>query len=99
MKLIPLKDVKDDAEFWKGTRFRSYNVGMNVTNNEDDYYEYMLVEIPGGNEHMLLTCVQGYKSGSALALVKTALDKTKLIVDGKSIKKSLGIDESYLIEE
>ena len=38
----------------------------------------MLAGVPGESEYMLLTCVEGYKSGSALALVKTSEDKSKL---------------------
>lgn len=97
MKLIPLKDIKDDAELWRGTRFRQYKIGLNVKNEKDDFYEYMLAEIPGDREHMLLTCVEGYKSGCALAFVKTANDKSKIVVDGKSIKYSMGTKHTYLL--
>ena len=98
-KLKPLTVIPDDQEFWKGTRFRQYGVGLNVENKEDDFYEYMLAEIPGEREFMLLTCVEGYKSGSALALVKTELDKSKFIVNGKAIKYSMGTENTYLKEE
>lgn len=99
MKLTPLKDIKDDTEYWKGTRFRQYEVGLNVAHKKDDYYEYMLAEIPGEKEFMLLTCVEGYKSGSALALVKITEDKNKFIVNGKAIKHSMGTKNTYLKEE
>ena len=98
-KLKPLKIIPDNQEFWKGTRFRQYGVGLNVENKEDDFYEYMLAEIPGEREFMLLTCVEGFKSGSALALVKTELDKSKFIVNGKAIKYSMGTENTYLKEE
>lgn len=29
MKLIPLKKIKDDQEYWKGSRFRQYEIGLN----------------------------------------------------------------------
>ena len=44
--------------------FRQYEIGLNVENKEDDFYEYMLTEMPGESEYMLLICVEGYKSGS-----------------------------------
>ena len=97
-KIKPLEEIEDDMEFWKGTRFRQYQVGLNVSNKEDDYYEYMLAEIPGERDFMLLTCVEGYKSGSALALVKTSKDKTKFIIKGQAIKYSMGIENTFLIE-
>ena len=99
MNLIPLKDIKDKTEFWKGTRFRHYEIGLNIENKKDDFYEYMLAEIPGEKDFMLLTCVEGYKSGSALALVKTQINKTKLIVTAKAMKFSMGIENTYLRQE
>ncbi len=97
--LIALEKILNEQEFWKGTRFRQYEIGLNIENKEDDFYEYMLAEIPGEREYMLLTCVEGYKSGSALALVKTSDDKSKFIVLGKAIKYSMGIENVYLLEE
>ncbi len=97
-KIKPLKEVGDELEFWKGTRFRQYQIGLNVTEKEDDYYEYMLTEIPGERDFMLLTCVKGHKSGSALALVKTSADKTKFVITGKAIKYSMGTENTYLID-
>jgi len=88
IKLIAIADIDDKLNIWKGTRFRHYNVGLNVKDKKDDYYEYMLVEIPGENEYMLLTCVKGYKSGSALSLVKTSNENNKFIVKGKAINLS-----------
>ncbi|MDO5981272.1 hypothetical protein [Flavivirga spongiicola] len=97
-KIKPLKEIEDKLEFWKGTRFRQYQMGLNVSEKEDDYYEYMLAEIPGERDFMLLTCVEGYESGSALALVKTSEDKTKFVITGKAIKYSMGIENTYLME-
>ncbi len=99
MKLIPLTKVKDTDEFYKGTRFRIYNVGLNVKNKKDDFYEYMLVEIPGDDEYMLITNVVGYKSGSALALVEIKKNKRKIVVTGKSIKFSMGKENTFLLKD
>jgi hypothetical protein len=97
--LIAFEKIPNEQEFWKGTRFRQYEIGLNVENKEDDFHEYMLAEIPGEREYMLLTCVVGYKSGSALALVKTSDDKSKFIVLAKAIKYSMGIENIYLLQE
>ena len=99
MELIPIKDIKDTDEFWRGTRFRLYNVGQNVKDKKDDYYEYMLAQIPGDNDHFLLTNVVGYKSGAALGLVKTSDDKSKIVVTGKEIKYFIGTEDTYLIKD
>jgi hypothetical protein len=59
----------------------------------------MLTEMPGESEYMLLICVEGYKSGSLLALVKTSEDKNKFIVTSKAVKYSMGIENVYLKKE
>lgn len=97
MKLTPLKDIHDKDEFYIGTRFRIYNVGLNVSDKKDDYYEYMLAEIPGEKEYMLITNVVGHKSGSALALVKTKKSQIKFITTGQALKFSMGTDNVFII--
>jgi hypothetical protein len=99
MKLIPLGDTDDKAEFYKGTRFKIFNAGLNVKNQSDDFYEYMLCEISGDRNYMQLINITGYKSGAVLAHVKTKDDKTKLVVTGKAIKFSIGTDNTFLLEE
>ena len=96
-KWIPLADIDDKMEIWKGNRFRQYNVGLNVTDKKQDYYEYMLTEIPGEKQFMLLTCVEGYKAGSALTYVKTVKDVNKFIIEGSEIKLSMGINDTYIL--
>ena len=96
MKRIALKDIEDTTEFGRGTRFRQYKIGLNVNNEDDDYYEYMLVEIPGEIDYFLLTCVEGYKSGIALAMIKKSKDKN--VTTGETMKSSFGIKNTYLIE-
>jgi hypothetical protein len=97
MKLIALTDIPDDDEFFIGTRFRILNVGLNVADKKDDYYEYMLVEIPRDKKHMSLTNVEGHKSGSILALVKTKEDQSKFVTTGQALKFSMGTDNTYLL--
>lgn len=99
MKLIPVKDIADDAEFYRGRRFRIYNIGLNVADKADDYYEYMLAELPGDHDYMLLTNVVGYKSGSALALVKISNDAHRVVVTGAAIKFSLGTEDTFYLED
>jgi hypothetical protein len=97
MRLIPMNKVKDMDQFWRGTRFRIYNVGMNVKNKKEDYYEYMLAEIPG-DSYMILTIVEGHKSGKALASVKLKKSKTKRVVTGKALKFSMGTKNIFWLK-
>ncbi len=96
-KLIPLKDFRDDHEFWRGTRLRIYNVGQNVNDKNEDYYEYMLAQIPSDNEHFLITNVVGYKSGAAFGLVKISNDSKKVIVKAKALKSTLGLEDTFVV--
>ncbi len=97
--LVPLTELDDDELLWKGTRIRVYGVGLSVEYPTDDYYEYMLAEIPGDRDSMLLTCVVGYKAGSALSFVKTIADKSQFSVSGKGLKDAVGTDNVYLVKE
>jgi len=98
-KIIQLKELDDNMSIWKGTRFRQYNVDLNVTDKKDDYYEYMLTEIPGEKDFMLLTCVEGYKSGSPLAYVKTDNVEKSFKVNIGEMKSSMGIEGTFMILE
>ncbi len=99
MKLIPINEINDEQEFWRGTRFRIYNVGLNVKDKKDDYYEYMLAQIPNDKEHFLLTNIVGYKSGAALGLVKISDDQNKIVVTAKEIKFFMGIEDVYFLKD
>ena len=65
----------------------------------DNYYEYMLTEIPGERNHMLLTCIERYKSGSVLAFVKTSKDTNSLTATGKTLKNAMGRENIFLFEQ
>lgn len=97
MKKVPISEIDDTTKFYRGTRFRQYNVGLNVENPKDDYYEYMLTIVPGESEFLLLTCVEGYKAGNPLAFVKT--EPNEWFVTAKSVKNSMGIENVYLLSE
>ncbi|MEX2485220.1 MAG: hypothetical protein WED10_11690 [Brumimicrobium sp.] len=96
--LKPLAEIKDAEQLSIGTRFRQYGVGLNVSDPSQDYYEYMLVHNVSEPEYVLLTCVEGYKSGNSLALVKSAPD-TEYDVLGFAIKHVMGVDQTYMIVE
>ena len=99
LKLIPLSDIDDKRTFHLGNRFRQYEIGLNVESKEEDYYEYMLCEMPGEREQMLLICAEGYKAGIGLAYVKTNGDDSTFLVNADAIKFSMGIENIYFKEE
>lgn len=95
--LIPLIEIDSQHDFWRGDRFRQFGMGLNVPKDED-YYEYMLADIPGDREHMLLTCVEGYKAGCALGFVKISNDDSKIVVKGKTIKEFMGTQNTFIVK-
>ena len=95
MTLVPLTEINDDEEFFIGTRFRIYNVGLNVQKKEDDFYEYMLTQVPGESEHLNMSNVNGHKAGYSLALVKLKIGT--LVVTGKALKFSIGTKNTFLV--
>ena len=102
MDLIPLSDIPDSHEFWHGNIFRQFKVGMNIEDKSQDYYDYMLADIPGNYEYMLLTNVTRdagkYKAGLALALVKINLGSRRVVL-AEAVKYSMGVEDVYWIKE
>lgn len=43
-QIVSLHEIAGDVEFYRGTRFRQYAVGLRGVAEQDDYYEYMLVD-------------------------------------------------------
>ena len=97
-KLVPLADVPDEQDFWRGTRIRLFGVGLNVTDKAQDYYDYMLVEVPGEREWMLCTNVTRdagkNKAGASMCAVKTLDGVNRFVVTGKSLKFSVGTEKT-----
>lgn len=101
MKKIELKTYKDDHKFSIGTFIRMYNVhSLAADKAEDDYYDYMIADIPGESNFKLITNVSTGvtkgKSGYALAMVKTIANTNW--VSAASLKYSIGVDDIYIIE-
>ena len=48
LDLIALKDIDENEEFFRGTFLRKYNAVLNdnVSPEEDNFYDYMLVHLP-----------------------------------------------------
>lgn len=97
MRKQSIAEVNDEKKFYRGTRFRQYGIGPNAQSKEYDYYEYMLTIVPGESDHLLLICVEGYKSGNPLAYVKT--EPNTMYVTAKSLKRSKGVENVYVLNE
>ena len=101
MKKTKLETYKDDHKFSIGTYIRMYNVNSIAAKRpEDDYYDYMIADVPGESKFKLITNVSTGKtkgkSGYALALVKT-IENTNL-VSAEALKFSIGVENIYILE-
>ncbi|MBL7964823.1 MAG: hypothetical protein JNM31_13380 [Flavobacteriales bacterium] len=97
-ELVPLGNVPDDHEFWSGTLFRLYNVGMNVKDKSEDFYEYMLVD-DNDPDHMILANSSReagrYKRGLVICHVKRLKGASRAVVTGAAMKFSFGTEHTY----
>jgi hypothetical protein len=100
-ELIPLAEVSDEQEFWAGTLFRHYNVGMNIKDKTDDYYEYMLID--NHEPYMFLANISlqagRYKAGHVIAHVKKLENVNRHVVTGAAMKLSFGIEHTFLVND
>ena len=101
IKRIKLSEFDDKHQFSIGTYLRIYGVNdLAAKRDEDDYYEYMIADIPGDSEYKLITNVSRevtvFKSGYALAMAKT-IEGTNWI-SAKELKRVVGEDKTYIIE-
>jgi hypothetical protein len=100
-KLIALAEIDDDKEFWCGSIFRLYGVGMNVKEEKDDYYDYMLID--NHDEYMILANVTRdkgrHKAGYVIANVKKLENVNRIVVTAKAMKYSFGIENTFWISE
>lgn len=100
MNLRPLIEIGDTEEFWPGTRIRLYRVGLNVQNEEDDFYEYMLIH--DNQTHFIAANVSDkagrYKAGNVICHVKILENVGRIVATGKALKHSFGTDNTFLVE-
>lgn len=103
IELVPLKDIPDDHEFWSGSLFRLYDVGMNVKDKTDDFYEYMLVLDLSFPDYMILANSSreagSAKRGSVMCHVKKLEGANRHVVIGAAMKYSFGTEHTYWVKE
>lgn len=101
IKQTKLSEFDDKHQFSIGTFLRIYGVNdLAAKKEEDDYYEYMIADIPGDSEYKLITNVSRevtvFKSGYALTMAKTT-NGTNWI-SAMELKRVVGVDKTYVIE-
>ena len=99
-QLIPLSEIAGEVEFFRGTRFRLYKVGMSNVNEEDDFYEYMLVD--DHDSHMLLVNSSSengrIKAGNVVCYVQKMPNVNRAVVTAAAMQYSMGLANMFLVK-
>jgi len=98
-----LAELNDNFEFKIGIRLRHYNVGLNVKDEELDYYDYILAYalwLP--DEMMLVNITEGSSKAGGVYGGTIIVDRSngKIIGEMRNLKYTLGDDlkDWYLLE-
>jgi hypothetical protein len=99
-QLTPLSDVVDDVEFFRGKRFRKYQVGMLDVEEDADYYEYMLID--NSDPYMLVVNVSieaGInKAGAVVCYVQKLVSVDRAVVTASAMKYSMGLRNMFVVD-
>lgn len=99
-----LIDLKEDYLFWPGTVLRKFNVGLNTTDINENYYDYILAHANWESDSiMLVNITLGFgknKAGSVYGgLIKIDQNGGKIAAKKSALKKCLDdFDNWYLID-
>ena len=96
MNWIPLSKLSDEEIIWSGRRVRLYNVGLNVTDSADNFYEYLVSEIHGNSDYFQLTCLSQGKAGNIICVIKKELPNHYAF--GKELKRMMDVDNTFINE-
>ncbi len=94
---ISLKEIKDCEKVWAGTRVRLYDVGLNVKDKKDDYYDYLVSYIYDNEEYLQLTNLSQGEAGNIICVIKK--DLPNQYSTGKILKEMMDIEKSFVLFE
>lgn len=92
-----LINISNDEKIWVGTKIRFFNIGLNVTDKEHDYYDYLISYIYDNNDFLQLTNLSQGEAGNILCVIPK--DKPNHYSLGKSLKEMVGLENTYVLYE
>lgn len=104
-KLRLLREINDNEEFFRGTILRKYNVGLNdsVTNNEENYFDYLLVSLPWEKDMIMINITKGSNKFGAgyTGSIPVNTSNGNFSVNKENLQHTLGEDllDWFLIED
>ena len=93
MKLIPFIEINDEDEFWRGARFIKKKTGLMNVQEENDYFEFMLIDDKGNSEWMICSHIDEYEAGKVISYVRKTANTNRTTVLAKEFKRSNIPDE------
>ncbi|MDR3060712.1 MAG: hypothetical protein LBU57_01200 [Dysgonamonadaceae bacterium] len=95
---IPIKDIKDDDKFYRGTAFKLLptEAGKKIGHSySEEGLEYIMFPFVGESEYMSLICLSVGEAGNTICNMKMA---DKWFVEGREIKRMLlsDLDEVFI---
>ncbi|RDU38650.1 hypothetical protein DRW41_03555 [Neobacillus piezotolerans] len=94
-KLIPLATINDEYKVWAGTRVRLYNVGLNIEEKKDDYYEYLVSFIYGNENFLQLTNLSLGEAGNILCVLEKDFPNQYAL--DKNLKYMMGLENTFIL--
>ncbi|MEH7348718.1 hypothetical protein [Gottfriedia acidiceleris] len=91
---IPMEKINDVDKIWAGTKVRLYNVGLNVKDKKDDYYDYLVSYIYENDEYLQLTNISQGKAGYFICVLQKELPNHYAL--GKTLKNMMGIEDTFV---
>jgi hypothetical protein len=92
-----MEKINDRDEIWVGTKIRLYNVGLNVKDKKDDYYDYLVSYIYDNNEYLQLTNLSQGEAGNIICVLQKELPNNYAL--GRTLKYMVGLEDSYVLFE
>lgn len=94
---ISLKDVEDNRKIYAGTKVRLYNVGLNVKDKKDDYYDYLVSFIFGNADYLQLVNLSRGEEGNIICVLQKDLPHQYAL--GKTLKYMMELENTFVLDE
>lgn len=82
-----LDNISDNFRIYSGVVIRMYDVGLNVKNAEEDYYDYIVSEIYGDTDYFQLVCISSGEGGNIGCILKRHEGDSYVL--GRELKRML----------
>jgi len=92
---IPFSEINDNDEFWSGAIFRRYGTNLNIISQEEDFFEYMLVDDPGF-EYMLCVHIDKWEAGTSVCHLSKTVGLNRHTVLANEFRKKMILPDEVI---